>query len=353
MDTLYRRFLKPVLFAMNPDVVHDLFIRIGEFSGSHRSLRGLFSNLYRYTGPDISKTVDGIRYHTPVLLSAGFDTNGRLTRILPSLSFGGEEIGSVTAEFCEGNPKPHMVRMPRNKSIVVFKGLRNNGVDALITKLRETPRVNDFVIGISIARTNSPDANRSIEASIEDYFASYQKLNAANIGDYYTINISCPNAFGGETFAEPALLKKLLVRLTSIPSEKPLYLKMPLNLEWDAFNALLIIAKEFKVHGLVIGNLNKEYKEVDFKEDCPASYRGGISGKPCATRSTELIRRTRENYGNRFTIFGVGGVLTPEDAMEKFAAGADLVQLISGMIFTGPGLIKDICTTYAKHTKTS
>lgn len=353
LDTLYRRVMKPMLFMMDPDTAHDLFIWIGEFSGRFFLLRGMFSGLYGYTGPDIGKTVDGIHYRTPVLLSAGFDTNGRLTRILPSLSFGGEEIGSVTAEYCEGNPKPRMIRMPRNKSIVVFKGLRNKGVGALIDKLSHTKREKEYVLGISIARTNSKDANCSVEASIEDFFQSYKKLNLANIGDYYTINISCPNAFGGETFAEPLLLKQLLLRLTSIPSAKPLYLKMPINLEWEAFNALLQVAEKFQVHGVVIGNLNKEYKEVDFKEDCPTAYRGGLSGKPCATRSTALIRRTRETYGNRFTIFGVGGILTPNDAMEKFAAGADLIQLISGLIFTGPGLVKDICNVYAKQTITS
>jgi dihydroorotate dehydrogenase subfamily 2 len=354
MDTLYQRLLKPILFAMNPDTAHALFMWIGEFSGNCFLLRKLFALFYGYNGPDIGKTIDGIHYRTPVLLSAGFDTNGSLTRILPSLSFGGEEIGSITALYCEGNPKPRMVRMPRNKSIVVFKGLRNKGVDALIDKLARTKKEKDFVLGISIARTNNSDANKSTAASIEDFATSFRKLNAANIGDYYTINISCPNAFGGETFTEPGLLKQLLSVIMSIPTKKPVYLKMPINLEWEKFNELLAIADTYKIHGVVIGNLNKEYSEVDFKEDCPTAYRGGLSGKPCQSRSTELIKRTREVYGKRFTIFGVGGILTPEDAMEKFAAGADLVQLISGMIFTGPGLVNKICTAYAvEHTKTS
>ncbi|HXK37833.1 MAG TPA: quinone-dependent dihydroorotate dehydrogenase [Candidatus Paceibacterota bacterium] len=347
MDTLYRHLLKPLLFAMNPDTAHAIFMWIGEFSGRFYFTRKLFARIYGYRGPDISKTIDGIHYRTPVLLSAGFDTNGSLTRILPSLSFGGEEIGSITAHYCEGNPKPRMIRMPRNQSIVVFKGLRNKGVDALIEKLSHTNREKNFVLGISIARTNNSDANKSTEASIEDFAASFRKLNAANIGDYYTINISCPNAFGGETFTEPQLLTQLLTVIMSTPSQKPIYLKMPINLEWEQFNALLKVADKFNVHGVVIGNLNKEYGEVDFKEDCPTAYRGGLSGKPCRERSTTLIRLTRETYGKRFTIFGVGGILSPGDAMEKFAAGADLVQLISGMIFSGPGLVNKICETYA------
>lgn len=348
MDTLYRRILKPILFAMNPDTAHAVFMMIGECSGNFFLSRKLFSLFYNYEGPDIGKTIDGIHYRTPVLLSAGFDTNGNLTRILPSLGFGGEEIGSITAQYCEGNPKPRMVRMPRNQSIVVFKGLRNKGVDALIQKLSHTKREKDFVLGISIARTNSSDANKSIEASIEDFATSFRKLNAANIGDYYTINISCPNAFGGETFTEPLLLQQLLTAISRIHTTKPVYLKMPINLPWEKFNELLMIADTYPINGVVIGNLNKEYSEVDFKEDCPTAYRGGLSGKPCAARSTELIRRTRETYGKRFTIFGVGGILSPKDALEKFAAGADLVQLISGMIFTGPGLINKICRACAE-----
>lgn len=349
MDTLYRCVLKPILFRFTPDTMHTLFMAIGEILGKFSCSRKLLRMFYDYKGPNIAKTIDGVTYRTPILLSAGFDTDGRLTRILPSLGFSGEEIGSITALPCEGNPKPRMVRMPRNKSIVVFKGLRNNGVDALIKKLSHTKREKDFVLGISIARTNNCDANKSTDASIDDYVASFTKLNAANIGDYYTINISCPNAFGGETFTEPALLALLLPRIKAIPCTKPIYLKMPINLEWEKFNALLRIADSNGIHGVVIGNLNKEYNEVDHPEDCPVQYRGGLSGKPCSKRSTALIHKTRETYGDRFTIFGVGGILTPEDAMEKFDAGADLVQLVSGMIFEGPGLISKIASAYAKN----
>ena len=164
MDTLYRTVLKPVLFLGSPDAVHAAFVAIGEFSGRFSLLRKFFALLYGYRGPDISKTVDGITYRTPVLLSAGFDTDGRLTRILPSLSFGGEEVGSITAQTCAGNPRPRLRRLVRNKSIIVNKGLRNKGVDALIAKLQHDSWISDvhkksaFVIGISIARTNEPEA---------------------------------------------------------------------------------------------------------------------------------------------------------------------------------------------------
>ncbi len=348
MDFLYRYALKPILFRMSPDTVHDLFMALGEFASRLAPLRWLFGVFYGYHGPDISKTVDGMIYHTPVLLSAGFDADGRLTRILPSLSFGGEEIGSVTAQVCEGNPLPRMTRLIRNKSLVVYKGLRNRGVDAFIAKMKRTPRIRGFVLGVSIARTNIPEASSDVEAGIRDYVDSFRKLNIAGIGDYYTINISCPNAYTGETFTQPALLAQLLPRLREIPCEKPVYLKMPINVPWEQFAQLLATADENRMQGVIIGNLNKNYSDLAYPEDAPKEFRGGLSGEPTFKLSNELIKKTREKYGTRFTIIGTGGIFTPEQALAKFAAGADLIQLVTGMVFNGPGLMQKICERYAK-----
>lgn len=349
MDFLYRHALKPILFKISPDTVHDVFIRAGEIAGNSAPSRKLFSLFYDYQGPDISKTVDGLTYRTPILLSAGFDADGRLTRILPSLSFGGEEIGSVTAHRSEGNQLPRMTRLIRNKSLVVYKGLRNHGVDALIDKLKRTPRIPGFVLGISIARTNEQATSTDTEAGIRDYVESFSKLNAAGLGDYYTINISCPNSYTGETFTDPALLAQLLPRLRAISCDKPVYLKMPINVPWEQFSEMLRIADRNAIQGVIIGNLNKNYGDLTHPQDAPKEFRGGLSGLPTFKLSNELIRKTRALYGTRFTIIGTGGIFTPDDAMAKFAAGADLIQLVSGMIFEGPGLMRKICDRYAKE----
>lgn len=349
MEFLYQRVLKPILFKFHPDHMHDMFVNIGEFSGKFAPLRALFSSIYGYHGKDISKTIDSVTYKTPVLLSAGFDSDGRLSQILPSIAFGGEEMGSTTAHPCEGNPRPRLTRLIRNKSLVVYKGLRNEGVDALIARLKRTPRIPGFVIGISIARTNEEASCKDVEAGIVDYVESFKKLNAENIGDYYTINISCPNSFSGETFIEPELLAKLLPRIREIPCTKPVYLKMPINIPWEQFAELLNIADKNGIQGVIIGNLNKNYKDLTYPEDAPKEFRGGLSGSPTFELSNKLIRKTREKYGDRFTIIGTGGIFTPADAMAKFHAGADLVQLVSGMIFTGPGLMKNICKRYAEE----
>jgi len=370
MDFLYKRVLKPILFLFDPEVVHDFFIWSGESLGGFGLTRKLTSFFYGYNDDvsvsdatvgrrDISKTVDGIRYRIPVLLSAGFDYDGRLTQILPSLAFGGEEVGSVTARPCAGNHKPRLIRLPKSQSVIVNKGLRNAGVEALIVKLKkefmdrksginkeklclDLHNDQSFVIGISIARTND-ECSVDIEAGIDDYAYSFKRLNEEGIGDYYTINISCPNAFGGEAFATPDLLTKLLARLSIISCTKPVYIKMPINLPWEQFYDLLKVIDFYKLQGVVIGNLNKDYGSLGVRAEAPEEYAGGLSGLPCRQLSSDLISRTRKAYGKRFTIIGVGGIMSVADAREKFAAGADLIQLITGMIWNGPGFMKEIC----------
>jgi dihydroorotate dehydrogenase len=293
MDFLYQRALKPLLFKCNPEVMHDLFVTVGEFSGRFWVLRKLFALIYNYRGPDISKTVDGITYRTPVLLSAGFDPDGQLTQILPSLSFSGEEIGSTTAHPCEGNPRPRLTRLIRNKSLVVWKGLRNKGVDTLIAKLRRTPRAPHYVLGISIARTNEEASATDAEAGIRDYVESFKKLAAADIGDF----------------------ARLMPRLMEVPHTQPVYIKMPINIPWEQFSALLDTADRNGVQGVIIGNLNKDYSHLNHPEDAPKEFRGGLSGMPTFKLSNDLIRKTREKYGERFTIIGTGGIFSAEDAM--------------------------------------
>lgn len=345
---LYKTILKPIVFQFDAEKVHDLFMWIGQIMGNNSLGRFMINSVYGYHGPDISKTVDGIKYRTPIMLSAGFDYNAKLGRILPHIGFGGEEVGSVTARPCEGNKSPRLIRLKKSKSIIVNKGLKNDGVDTIMNRLEKIPREKDFIIGVNLARTND-QRSVPIKAGIEDFVYSFTRLNERNLGDYYTINISCPNAYGGESFSDPLLLDGLFRELAKVPCNKPVYVKMPINLPWEKFLAILKIVDRFGLRGVIIGNLNKNYNDLDFREEAPAYYVGGLSGKPCRDISTELIRKTRQVFGDRFTIIASGGVMSPEDAMEKLDAGADLIQLITGIIFEGPGLIKKMCGAYAKR----
>jgi dihydroorotate dehydrogenase len=344
----YDKVLRPIFFLCNPEFMHDFMVFFGRIFGAVAPIRFLIASVWGYHGRDISKTVDGLRYERPVLLSAGFDCDGELSSILPSIALGGEEVGSVTGRPCEGNLKPRLTRLIRNKSIIVYKGLRNQGAEIIAKRLARKKAPSEFVVGISIAQTNDEKVCDA-EAGIEDYYSTFKIMNEMSVGDYYTINISCPNTFGGETFAKPELLKRLLIKLEEVPCSKPRYIKMPINLAWNDFRTLLDIIDSFGYNGVVIGNLNKDYSLIDFPEDAPTRWRGGLSGKTCFALSNELIRKTRETYGKRFTIIGVGGIFSGEDALTKFRAGADLVQVVTGLIFEGPGLIKEICNAYAKE----
>jgi dihydroorotate dehydrogenase len=276
-----------------------------------------------------------------VLLAAGFDYNAQLAPVLWDIGFAGQEVGSVTAQKCIGNPPPNLKRLIRSQSIQVFKGLKNDGVEEIIKRIKKMDVPSSFVLGVSIAKTNNEECANEDEA-IKDYVYSYNRLNEEGVGHFYTINISCPNAFGGEDFAKPEPLRKLLIALKKLASTKPLYFKMPINKSWEDFKELLDLLEQYKVHGVVIGNLNKDYKSIDFQEELPTSeFRGGLSGKPCQKLSNDLIRKTRAAFP-AMTIMGCGGVLTVEDAKDKLEAGANLVQMISGMIFNGPHVVNDI-----------
>jgi dihydroorotate dehydrogenase len=346
---LYRNILKPVLFQFDPEDVHDAFVKIGKAAGKFPPLQVMLGTLY---GPPQTPgvRVDGITYQGPVMLAAGFDYNGHLSEVLWYLGLAGEEVGSVTARPCPGNARPRLKRLIKSRSIQVYKGLKNDGVESIIKRIKSKRIPEKFVLGISIAKTND-EKSVSLEEGIADYYHSLRRLTEERVGDFYTINISCPNAFGGEDFTTPERLELLLKALKQIEHSRPMYVKMPINLPWEKFLPLLQVIKAHKFHGVVIGNLNKNYDELEHPEEKPDIFRGGLSGRPCFERSNELIRKTRQLYPTDFTIIGCGGILSAQDAMEKLEAGADLLQLISGLIFTGPHLANEINRQFSRRSR--
>ncbi len=347
-DFLYTNMLKPMLFKFDPELVHDVFVNLGEKMGQTQLTRKLVQAIYGIPSDLKPKIVDGIAYKTPVMLAAGFDYNGRLASILQSVGFGGEEVGSVTARACPGNHPPRLKRLIKSKSIQVYKGLKNEGVDKIIERLKKGHIPKDFVLGVSIAKTNDEQCI-SQDAGIEDYFYSLKRLIQEDVGLFYTINISCPNAHGGEDFTHPARLSELLKKLNTLETKKPRYVKLPINLPFDEIKPLLDIIRSHHFQGVVIGNLNKDYSAIKDSSERPAAYRGGLSGAACRDLSNQLIAQTRTYFPDNFTIIGCGGILSPDDALEKFKLGADLLQLISGMIFTGPHLMQSIAEKLKKR----
>lgn len=336
----YRRIGKPIFFKFDPELVHDRITLLGKLFGSNPLTRRLVRVLFNVDHPSLVQNVAGLHFRNPVGLSAGFDKNAQLINILPSVGFGHMEIGSVTQHPYEGNPKPRLYRLKKSRGLVVYYGLKNIGVKKIVDRIRKRKDPSG-IIGISVAKTNAP-STADLAGGIADYVACLEYLESNNVGDYYTINISCPNTFGGEPFTTAESLRPLLSAITKLKIKKSIFIKMPTNLPKQQFDQLLQLIVEYKVTGVVIGNLTKVRDSNLIKDQIPGHIKGGISGKPTEQLSNDLIAYTYRHYGQNLIIVGVGGIFSAEDAYRKIRLGATLVQLITGMIFVGPQLIGEI-----------
>jgi dihydroorotate dehydrogenase len=342
--SIYKHVVKPVLFKQQPDAVHSRLIRGGGALQRLVTARGILRAAWAYRNDAaLNQTIHGITFRNPVGLSAGFDKNFELPPLLKAIGFGFMEGGSLTYRYCSGNPRPWFYRLPKTKSIVVYAGLGNQGVEAIIRKLQSYPpdTFTDFPLNISVAKTNSPEACSETEA-IADYAGSLKKLEQAHLGSIYTLNISCPNTYGGEPFTTPDRLGHLLDATDALHLSKPLYIKMPSHLPWPEFKRLVAIAARHQVNGLTISNLAKDRSQVTLKDPLSETIKGNLSGLPTQKLSDELIRKTYQAFRGRFVIIGVGGIFCAEDAYRKIRYGATMVELITGMIFEGPQLIGQI-----------
>jgi dihydroorotate dehydrogenase len=337
---IYTKVSKPLLFKMDPESVHDRFTKLGNRMGRHLPSRALTHLLFHYEDPSLEQNIAGIRFKNPVGLSAGFDKDAKMHRILPHIGFGFEQIGSLTFKAYEGNPKPRLHRLIQSKGIVVYYGLKNDGVMCIMPRLKK--RHPHFPLSISVAKSNCEETS-STKGGIADYINCLKELQKMEDRfEFYTINISCPNTFGGEPFTQAEKLEQLLKPIQSLSLGKPIFLKMPLNTEWSNFKALLDLALKYKVRGVVISNLQKDRNDPSVKDKIPKHVKGSISGKPVWETSNQLISKTYQYCGDKLLIIGVGGIFTAEDAYEKIKRGASLVQLITGMIFEGPQSIGEI-----------
>src|SRR3989338_9972639 len=346
----YRNIAKPILFLCDPEDVHDGMIKFGESIGESKIAKILISKIFSYQNPKLENTIHGIHFKNPVGLAAGFDKNARLTQILPSIGFGFEEIGSITLNPCPGNPRPRLYRLPKSQGIIVNYGLANWGVDKILENLSLLNF--DFPLGISIAKTNSKEITTK-EAGIADYKGCFEKVIKSNIGDYITLNISCPNRYGGEPFTDPALLKDLFTGLGVLLASKPVFVKMPADIGRENLGKLLDICTEYPIKGAILTNLAKDRTSpsIDREEIGKAIPWGGISGKPVFAKSNDLVSFAYKNFGKKLAIIGCGGIFNAEDAYKKIKLGASLVQLITGLIFRGPFLVSEINKELSEFVK--
>ena len=339
---LYRNLVKPCCFLIDAEKVHTAILGLGEQLGQTTIAKGIIKTCFAVNSPKLLTIKAGIHFPNRVGLSAGFDYNGQLSNILPTIGFGWHTIGTVTLQPYAGNRKPRLGRFPDSKGLLVNKGLKNHGAHAIIAHLSQQQL--EIPTGISIASTNKHfDSTRDQILDILQCFWLFEHSDVDH--KYYELNISCPNTFEGEPFTTPSRLSLLLTALDQLHLTRPVFIKMPIDQGAQATRELLAVVAKHTVAGVIFGNLTKDKTNPSVT---PAdrkrwkTMRGNISGKPTWERSNAHIALTKKEFGNRFVIVGTGGIFSPADAAEKIHLGADLVQLITGMVFQGPQLIGEI-----------
>ncbi|RMD66840.1 quinone-dependent dihydroorotate dehydrogenase [Candidatus Pacearchaeota archaeon] len=340
---------KPLLFKQDPEKIHEKTLSLGEKLGKFHPTKKLISLSLNYTHPYLENSLLGIKFKNPIGLAAGFDYEAKLIEILPALGFGFHTIGSITFKPYEGNKPPRLTRLVKSKSILVNKSLKNSGAENILSRIKNTKR--EIPLGISIAKTNSRETC-SLKSGIQDYINCFKTAEKYKIASYYELNISCPNAFGGEPFTTPQKLNPLLKKIDKLKIKTPIFLKMPIDLSLKETFELCDTAAQHNIQGLIFGNLTKNRKNKFLnKEELKKAGKGAFSGLPTRELSNNLIKHTFKRYKSRFVIVGCGGVFSAEDAYEKITLGASLIQLITGLIFNGPQLVSEINHNLVKLLK--
>ncbi len=342
---LYTGLLRPLLFRLDPETAHHLSVEACRLAGRVPLVPRAAEALLSASAPELRCRVAGLQFDNPIGLAAGWDKSGRALRMLDHLGFGFAEIGSISARPSAGNPKPRLFRLPEDQAIVVNYGLPNDGAEVVARRLAgHRSRV---PVGVNIVKTNDGiDAARCDGESVR---ADYQKSVALvqRHADYLTLNLSCPNATGGKDhFAEPGNIARLLRRLESSEIVRPVFLKVAPDPNPRTLERLLEESLPFPfVRGFLFNLPAGKPDTLRFSSTRSdwGGMPGAVAGRPVEPLINQCIGELyRRMPADRFTIIGVGGIFSAEQAYEKIRLGASLVQIYSAMIFLGPGVVKRI-----------
>lgn len=354
----YKLLLRPLLFHMDPEWAHALALAALEWLGRQPELWEAIGRLFRYEDPRLEGELLGLRLRNPVGLAAGFDKDARAVRGLAALGFGFLEVGSVSARPSEGNPRPRLFRLPQDRALINRMGIPSEGADRVAARLKALREEEDGPmlfssnaklppVGVNLSFTTGPAAPRDRAEVIEDFLYSFRSLYPW--ADYFVINLSCPNLPEVEFDpTEPEDLEALLRSLLKERGElgegpKPLLIKLSPDLSDLELDRVLEAAERY-IDGIIATNTttSREGLSLRTRDQRLTAQEGGLSGAPLRGRATQVIAEIYQKTGGKLPIIGVGGVFTPEDAWEKLRAGASLVQVYTGLIYEGPGLIKRI-----------
>jgi dihydroorotate dehydrogenase len=335
MRNLYERLVRPLLFSLDPETAHRLTIELLR-GASHV---GLSLRLLRtFQPPSKPKTLFGLTFPNPIGIAAGLDKNGVALPAWTALGFGFIEIGTVTAKAQPGNPKPRIVRLPEQQALINRLGFNNDGADAIaerLRKLRETGRWPAIPVGINIGKSRAT----VLEQATEDYLYSFRLLR--DFADYIALNVSSPNTPGLRDLQEPGALSRLLaaIRAEAGTAGKPIVVKISPDLSLPELEAILAVCEEQRAAGIIATNTTLDHSSVSAELD----EEGGLSGAPLRVRSTALVREIVAR--STIPVIASGGICDVESAQERFQAGAQLVELYTGLVYRGPRLLREILET--------
>ena len=359
------KVLRSILFWFDPEWVHyfsmnglKLLRRIG--------FKGLLTRSFSPKDTDLSTEFCGLHFKNPVGLGAGFDKNARYLAELECLGFGFVEIGTVTPLPQEGNDKPRLFRLPKDKALINRMGFNNEGVKVVTKRLKEWKESQESGVGsresTADSRLMTNDSRLIIGGNIgknkvtpnedawKDYEICFKELHP--YVDYFVVNVSSPNTPGLRELQEKESLRKILSHLQTINATqvhpKPLLLKIAPDLTQEQIDDVIDLALEIKLDGLVASNTTISRAGLTTPEtELTAIGAGGLSGLPLKKRSTEVVNYIGDKTGGKIPVIASGGIFTGADAQEKLTAGGSLVQVWTGFIYEGPGIVKRI----TKHLK--
>jgi dihydroorotate dehydrogenase len=336
------RLLKAFLFRLNPESAHHLTLSMIKLPAVSFILR----NLYKKEHPSLKRNIFGLEFKNPVGLAAGLDKDAVAFNELGELGFGFIEIGTVTPKAQNGNEKPRLFRLTRNEALINRMGFNNRGAAEAAKKLKKRKDKN-LIIGGNIGKNKLTPNDKAVD----DYILCFNEL--FEVVDYFVVNVSSPNTPNLRDLQEKEPLMHLLNTLQDLNKRKnkpkPILLKIAPDLTNTQLDDIIDIVKQTGIAGIIATNTTISREGLDYeKNEIEKIGPGGLSGKPLTQRSTEMIRYLKENSRNAFPIIGVGGIHSAQDALDKFNAGADLVQIYTGFIYHGPELVRDINTKLIK-----
>jgi dihydroorotate dehydrogenase len=341
------QIIRKLLFNFDPEKVHHFAMSTFKIACSTGLAKKFLKNKFSSKGESLQRQVLGLKFKNPLGLAAGFDKNAQYMEELDALGFGFIEIGTVTPKPQEGNPKPRLFRLPKDKALINRMGFNNDGVKLVASRLlkwREAHKGRtELVIGGNIGK-NKVTPN---EDAWKDYEICFREL--FDLVDFFVVNVSSPNTPGLRELQEKESLRKILSHLQTINQQqaypKPILLKIAPDLTVEQLDDVIDLAMEIRLDGLVASNttINREDLSQESKTKAENIGAGGLSGLPLREKSTSIIRYIHTKTNGSIPLIASGGIFTSKDAKEKLEAGASLVQVWTGFIYEGPGIAKNIC----------